>query len=712
LLKKHILILFVSLNLSLEIYADDYHHFGPSYNSLGQTGLIYTPSAEVNQDKSIFFTFNKNEIWKLGTLTATPFNWLEASYFYYRPDDLLWGGAEGLYLDKGFNVKFSYKPKYKNLPTLAIGLDDFAGTGQFTREYIASTAITKSTKFTLGIGWGKYVGSSSFKNPLGVIKDEFENRPTGFSNYGGSPEYSKWFRGDSTIFGGLEWIIPNSNGARLKFEYDPYDYNKFSCCGEGRGVRTESLRTKDSDYNFGFSFPLKDYGSVDINYVKGNTLNISFSLGITAKKDRIKRDAFKPKTEKVNFNTTKKDLFYRNLLHNLNLNNIYLQTATLENNKLSITVDSPDIKNQIQSSSRAARVAMQVIDQDENEYEIDFIDVGHILRGIEVNNLQYRVSDLNILESKIPEIIKKNTNLSINQPYKYREDEFTPIVRFPVIFNRINPEVRSHVGSPERFLYSGLGVSFDNEIQFSRALVLSSSIGATFYDNFDEKVSDPNSIVKHVRTEILDYMQDGDVYIKRLQLDYIWSPKREFYAKLSAGILEEMYGGLGLELLYKPFDQNFSIGYESFHVKRRTYRQMFDFFNEEEIDTNHINFSYMLNDPQILVKYSYGKYLAGDTGYTLDLSRVSNIGWRAGFYFTRTDMSFREFGEGSFDKGFYFSIPNDVLFKSLSKGSIGFSLKTMTRDGGQKLWIHNKLDDFFNNSNRQEIDMGWYGFYD
>ena len=75
-----------------------------SYNSLGQTGLINIPSAEIHKEQSAYFTFNRSNYIKLGTLTVTPFDWLEASYFYYRPDDLLWGGAKGLYLDKGFNV--------------------------------------------------------------------------------------------------------------------------------------------------------------------------------------------------------------------------------------------------------------------------------------------------------------------------------------------------------------------------------------------------------------------------------------------------------------------------------------------------------------------------------------------------------------------------------------------------------------------------------
>ncbi|MFL2731113.1 MAG: YjbH domain-containing protein [Gammaproteobacteria bacterium] len=104
-----------------------------SYNSFGQIGLIQTPVAGSRSEGSIALTLNKNDIWKFGTLTASPFDWLEASYFYYRPSDLIWEGnnVRGHYLDKGFNVKFIYRPNKNNIPNLAIGLDDFAGTGYF-----------------------------------------------------------------------------------------------------------------------------------------------------------------------------------------------------------------------------------------------------------------------------------------------------------------------------------------------------------------------------------------------------------------------------------------------------------------------------------------------------------------------------------------------------------------------------------------------------
>ncbi len=695
-----------------QIYAesDEYfkYHGKSTYNSLGQTGLIHLPSAEVNVEKSIFFTFNKNEIWKLGTLTATPFSWLEASYFYYRPDDLLWGTREGLYLDKGFNVKFSYKPKYRNLPSIAIGLDDFAGTGQFTREYVASTINTKRSKMTLGIGWGKYAGDNSFENPLGIFSEKAKIRPVGTSNLGGSPEYSKWFRGNASIFGGIEFDIPNTGGARFKIELDPFDYNEFSCCGEGKGRNSEILRKKDSDINIGLSIPIKDWGNAEIAFVKGNTFSLSFSLGISSRPNKIKRSNFEPKLQKVKSNTYGKDLFYRDLLYNMRINNIYLQTADLKENNASITIDSPNLNNNIQSSSRAAVIVRHVAE--ENGYKLNYIDVGHILRGIEINNIRYKSEDMNNLSPN--EIIKRNTDIRTTNPYDYQNDEFKPIVKFPVLFNSINPDIRTHVGSPQKFLYSGIGFSLDNETQFNRSLSLSSSVGVNISDNFDDKTSDPNSTPRHVRTEIVDYLQGSDIYLKRLQLDYIWSPMKNFYSKFSAGILEQMYGGAGIEFMYKPFKQNFAIGYDYYYVKRRTYEQRLDFFhNEGDIRTQHFNFSYMLVKPQIFVKYSFGDYLAGDTGYTLDLSRYSNEGLRLGFYFTRTDMSFKDFGEGSFDKGFYFSIPNDLIFNTFSKGNIGLHLKTMTRDGGAKLNLHNKLDEMMIFNNNHEINLGWFGLF-
>ena len=51
---------------------------------------------------------------------------------------------------------------------------------------------------------------------------------------------------------------------------------------------------------------------------------------------------------------------------------------------------------------------------------------------------------------------------------------------------------------------------------------------------------------------------------------------------------------------------------------------------------------------------SSGRYLAKDSGLTINLSKSFKTGFTLGFYATKTDSFSFEFGEGSFDKGIYF----------------------------------------------------------
>ena len=78
----------------------------------------------------------------------------------------------------------------------------------------------------------------------------------------------------------------------------------------------------------------------------------------------------------------------------------------------------------------------------------------------------------------------------------------------------------------------------------------------------------------------------------------------------------------------------------------------------------------------------------------LDLSRRTNSGFKSGIYFTRTDVSAELFGEGSFDKGFYFQIPLDLLSNSYNGNYSTFRLSPLTRDGGAKLNYEERIERF------------------
>ena len=196
-----------------------------------------------------------------------------------------------------------------------------------------------------------------------------------------------------------------------------------------------------------------------------------------------------------------------------------------------------------------------------------------------------------------------------------------------------------------------------------------------------------------------------------MAIESIWSPYSNFYAKVSLGYLESMYGGVVAELMYKPFKGNTAFSYEHNDVQKRDFDQKLSFSNYK-ITTKHINIGHYHPKTNILAKFSYGNYLAGDTGYTLDLSRRMPNGWQAGIWFSNTNISAEDFGEGSFDKGFYIHIPLSIFSKEYKKNMRSFSLRSMTRDGAQKLELRNRLIDSFYGSTMDEFNENWSNYLD
>ena len=186
--------------------------------------------------------------------------------------------------------------------------------------------------------------------------------------------------------------------------------------------------------------------------------------------------------------------------------------------------------------------------------------------------------------------------------------------------------------------------------------------------------------------------------------------KKAFYAKIGAGIFESMYAGVGGEFLYTPFKEKYAIGAEIYKVKQRDYDQRFS-FKDYETETGHINFYYYLDSMDIITKLSYGRYLARDSGWTFDFSRRSKSGFRAGFYFSLTSASSIEFGEGSFDKGFYIQIPFNLLQKKYTSSNGNFRLSPLTRDGGAKLNQGKQLEGFIFDSRFNDLYRNKNDFY-
>ena len=133
-----------------------------------------------------------------------------------------------------------------------------------------------------------------------------------------------------------------------------------------------------------------------------------------------------------------------------------------------------------------------------------------------------------------------------------------------------------------------------------------------------------------------------------MQLNYFKQLSSSLFYKLSGGIFESMFSGYGGEILYRPFEKNYGVGMELWKVYQREYDQLLFDLRDYDTLTGHISFYYQEPRSNILFTLKGGRYLAEDSGVTLDFSRIFKSGMRMGAFFSLTDISEEEFGEGSF----------------------------------------------------------------
>ncbi|MDG4869171.1 YjbH domain-containing protein, partial [Guyparkeria sp. 1SP6A2] len=112
---------------------------------------------------------------------------------------------------------------------------------------------------------------------------------------------------------------------------------------------------------------------------------------------------------------------------------------------------------------------------------------------------------------------------------------------------------------------------------------------------------------------------------------------------------------------------SWALGADINWVRQRAFDQQFD-LRDYSTWTGHVSAYWETGIEDVLAKLSVGRYLAKDVGTTLDLSRECASGVRGGAWGTWTDAG-DAFGEGSFDKGLYLTIPLDAFFSFSSRDS-------------------------------------------
>ena len=220
-------------------------------------------------------------------------------------------------------------------------------------------------------------------------------------------------------------------------------------------------------------------------------------------------------------------------------------------------------------------------------------------------------------------------------------------------------------------------------LEVAPGLSVRGSLEANLYDDFNtNRPSD--SDLPHVRSDFLRYFTKGKTGIGNLEAEYRFRLTPTIYATARAGYLESMFAGGGGELLWRPQGARWAMGADIYHVWQRDFDRLFGLQHYNKT-TGHVSLYYDSPWYDLNFMLRAGEYLAGDRGFTFQVTRRFSTGVEIGAFFTKTNVSAQQFGEGSFDKGIIIRIPLGWIAPLETQSEMAMDLRPVQRDGGQTL---------------------------
>ncbi|MFU1684388.1 YjbH domain-containing protein [Phaeobacter piscinae] len=667
----------------------------PSLNFYGSPGLVDMPSAEMLPDGQFATTYS----WFGGqarynlTFQATP--WLSASFRY---NGIQTNGAQiggfSTYYDRGFDVRLRLLREGRYRPAVTLGLQDFAGTGIYAGEYIVATKNFDTPalshrggagrlKLTAGLGWGRLGSNGSIGSISGT-------RP-GFvaGNTGGKLSYDQWFRGEMAPFAGIEWQPNDRWGFKAEYSSDAYVLE----------TGAPNVFARKSSVNFGAEYQARPGLRLGAYYLYGSELGVTAQIQLNPKHPTQPMRVHAPvpvvprsswATDEAHWScdwatsTRAKTTLRDALAEALQQDGLILEALSLpaDGTEAELRYRNPRYRAQTLAIGRSARAMARLLPP-----SVETLKIVPMRGGLALSQVVIRRSDLEALEHNpdATEALWAVTGLQAAEPLA--EEALVSGDLYPAFSTSLSPYTAPSYFDPELPFRLDVGVDLKASYAPAPGWRIAGAIRQRIWGNVkDGRAS--NSVLPHVRTDATEYAQFGTT-LENLYVTRQWQMGRDLYARSTVGLFESMFGGVSGEVLWKPVSSRLALGVEGNYVVQRDYDQRLS-FRDYKTFTGHASAYYQM-DKGYHLQVDAGRYLAGDYGATFALDREFANGWRVGGFFTLTDVSSEDFGEGSFDKGFRFSIPLDWLLGKPSRNTFGMTVRPTQRDGGQRVHVPDRL---------------------
>lgn len=625
---------------------------------LGVGGLNRVPSARMDADQTM----------RLGVSTAGPYNHAFLGLQIAKPltVNLRQSMEISSILDEpervypGMDIKLRLMEEGRYQPELAFGMNSVLGHQRFSSEYVALSKRFYDWDFTGGIAWGRLAGGGHIRNPLARLSTHFDQDRNYLSEENAHP--SDWFTGKEIgFFGGVEYYTP-FDGLSLKADFGGDDFTP---------EKLQGGFDRPAPWSAGFNYSPRPWLSFAGGLIGGDMVMARLSLQHDVTSWPGKAD---------------------------HINDPPVRNVTQDKTTLTGLVEIGDGSSAAQIGAAAKTLEIQAAP------EITTITVIPIQGGIKGKAMTFSRRDIRALQKPgrtSPEEIWRGTRFSdvpraLSQTSSPRRFSFNPELGFSLGEDDTSHLYRVSLVAGER-KHLGYGLYTGNDIRLNLA------------DRFDQwdKIRPRRDDV--TRSNAGDFARNR-VTLDRSFLAWMGTILPDTHMALSAGYLEEMFAGVGGEILYRPHQSPFSFGVEGWAASPRDplTTLALGVFDDRRL-SGHLNLFYDIPATDITAFAKAGRYLAGDVGGTLGVQKTLDDGLKIKGFMTATNEADQDiFGESpSLYAGFELSLPLGNLPYVPAGSTVRLSTTPMARDFGQAIDKPVSLFDLTEPMSYRHLGQNW-----
>lgn len=684
-------------------------------STYGMPGGIETPTAEALPDGTLGGTLAYSEYARRHNIVFQAMPRLTTALRYSRIEGVTDHNDLGHIWDRSFDLRFQFLDEAGWRPAVAVGLQDFMGTGVYSGEYVVATKnITPTVRASVGFGWGRLAGESRWPPEPG--------------DQGGKPNIDDWFSGSAKPFGSITWQVNDRLSLAAEYSNDNYMHE-----ANGLGEDEPGNLNLAAYYRFGQGY------EVGLYTLGGDTFGAQFSFSLNPNKAPYPSGLEKapapvrprpaPAADPEGWSgqwaqdPTAQPAIQQALSDALAKEGQLLESMALSGNRAEVRIRNQRYIQQAEAIGRTARLMTRALPP-----SVETMVITSSADGIPTSSVTLRRSDVERLENTEAGRIASAAELSDARPYP--GDLVATEGMYPRFRWHIGPYLDLGLFDPGEPLRYEVGAEARATYEIMPGLILAGTLRQRAFGSMDQRgpgipgqrgdhytpeeyEADPSlettpEGVPRVRSDTRMYRSDGPT-IPELTLAWYARPSDTIYTRVTAGLLERAYGGVSAEALWKPVNSPLALGIEINRVRKRDFEDVFG-FRDYEVTTGHVSAYYEFAQGYT-AQLDVGQYLAGDRGATISLTREFANGWRIGAFATKTDLSEDEFGEGSFDKGISISIPISWATGQPSRQRAGSTIRSLSRDGGARLNVNGRLYDKVRDSHSVKLYEGWGRFW-